>query len=663
MAIRPRANKNANAPSHDATGTNHSYKEPSVAPRVVSTKTKGKPRRHRSSTTLVLIGMGAVMSAMIVMGMISMLFRGTTNRNNNNNNNENDNNISSSSSSQNLRKPLQVLAVSPAQAGLAIQNVRDRFAARYGDYSDRLLERGVQAFGSLDATAIRILEAARNGRRPFVFAFSGYSVTVGRGNFFNQSFPFEVGRILNEPFQTIFGIDVVVRNGAIGGIPSFPYGFCLEHFLGTDPDVISWDYSMNEGGRDSSVLESFIRQALQQLPKRPMLIMLDQNEARSNLLAKYTTTTASLLPDAIAVGKKDILESDVVVFEGDNVAPGFQDWDVFGAPKQCPGRGSWHPKKQEHAMIGWMIAMHFIRALERAVELQQLDTASAASQTTTTTTTPLVFPQPFSNIPNNNQDVTDLLYGHHEVEGDDYRMKDLSCRTSFLPATDHSKVLPSVVVGGLAAEGELDIMIDRTDAHYQKGWMLDVSKVERDTKRKVERCGGLGYLDMKIAMYGIPESGTLRLWLPFEGPSHEGHGHEHEHEHDANINAKHWFDDLIICEANDKRGETACHLDHDLEVVVGGAPVTSIGLVKGAGEYLKRTTCVNVGVPETAQITKLGQVVVQPNGKPLSAEEKRKKFAGLTDDAVGLVVDITVKAGVTRDNGACCLSHIVWEQH
>jgi hypothetical protein len=29
--------------------------------------------------------------------------------------------------------------------------------------------------------------------------------------------------------------------------------------------------------------------------------------------------------------------------------------------------------------------------------------------------------------------------------------------------------------------------------------VLEVSKVKQDTKRKVDACGGLGYLDMKIA--------------------------------------------------------------------------------------------------------------------------------------------------------------------
>eukprot|EP00980_Cylindrotheca_fusiformis_P007455 scaffold1537_cov108-Cylindrotheca_fusiformis.AAC.14 len=245
----------------------------------------------------------------------------------------------------------QLRNVSPAKVAAWIQEVRDEFQQRYGaQYADALFEKGVQSFGSLDATAERMLQAAQENR-PFVVAFSGYSITVGRGNFLNQSFPFVMERVLQQPMRNILGVSLIVRNAAIGGIPSFPYGFCLEHFLGADPDVIGWDYSMNEGPKDSSVLEAFIRQASQQLPNRPMLIMLDRNGPRTTLLEQYTKL--GYLRDAIAVSKKEVVDENV--FQEDPVPTGFQEWDEFGAPRNCPGRGSWHPKRQEHAMIGWLM--------------------------------------------------------------------------------------------------------------------------------------------------------------------------------------------------------------------------------------------------------------------------------------------------------------------
>jgi hypothetical protein len=315
-------------------------------------------------------------------------------------------------------------------------------------------------------------------------------------------------------------------------------------------------------------------------------------------------------------------------------------------------------------MIGWMIAMHFVRAMERAIEFHESPkllmevTKKRQLSANEARGGAAFFTRPRApKLPDNDAAVTDLLYGHAlSANGnDEYRMKDLSCRTSFLPATDHSKTITSVVVSGLA-EGDLDIMVDRTDQHYREGWVLDVSKVERDTKRKVESCGGLGYIDMKIALYGVPESGKLRLWLPFEGPSHD----RHEHDSSDDVKAKHWFDDLLICEANEKRDQDACKLDQDMEVVVGGVTVSTIRPVHGAGEYLKRTTCVNIGVPDAATAARLRDVRTA-EGRPLSAEDKEK--FGVDDDTFGLVVEITAKSKVTRAGGACCISHIVWEQH
>jgi hypothetical protein len=123
----------------------------------------------------------------------------------------------------------------------------------------------------------------------FVMAFGGYSVTVGRGNHFEQSYPFIMEKILS-PVLSLppLGVKLIVRNSAIGGIPSFPYGWCLPNFLGDDADAVSWDYGMNEG-RGAAGLESYVRQSLM-LPKSPpMFILLDMKRPRLDFLQKYVS--------------------------------------------------------------------------------------------------------------------------------------------------------------------------------------------------------------------------------------------------------------------------------------------------------------------------------------------------------------------------------------
>ena len=400
---------------------------------------------------------------------------------------------------------------------------------------------------------------------------------------------------------------------------------------------------MNEQSKDPAVLEAYIRQVLHQLPKQPFFIMVDNNKLRSNLLDDYVNR--GILPGALTVAKVDtVVDKELLDKPDSEKPPGFQQWEEFGAPDRCPGKGSWHPKIREHEYMGWMMAMHFVKALEWVHDVQQKDPKSWREKYMHLETREMAsFPAPISNPPPGNaQAATDILFGH-KLKENHYQMKDLSCRTNFLPATDFDKVLPSLVTSGLSAKATAaNIMDKRSDDLYKEGWVLDVADIERDTKRKVENCGGLGYIDMKIALYGIPESGTLELFLPYEGKPHD-----HAHNEETNKDAHHWFDGLIICEANDKRGEEACKLDRDIEYVVGGVPVKDVTMVSGAAEYLKRKTCANIEIPSGAQVSQRDVV-----GVDSSTEETR-----------GLIVEIKAKSQVTRSGGACCISHVVWEQH
>jgi hypothetical protein len=561
---------------------------------------------------------------------------------------------------------------------VTISDVQNEFYQRYGgqEQATRIYERGIRSFGALEHTAqrfLRILASSTSSKsvKSFVFSFAGYSVTVGRGNHYEQSYPFVLERILQPLLLSELNIQLTVRNAAIGGIPSFPYGFCLPHFLGYDANVVSWDYSMNEG-KGSTVLEAYIRQSQSQLSNtQPMMIVLDTNAARCQLLDSYIQS--NLLLDGLCVGMaKDAVENLQSVLQQDNVPIGFQNWNEFGAAPSCPGRGDWHPKKMEHELIGWMIALYFVDAIQMVKQTIETNPNwktlyKPHESTIHRVAKQIQFPQPHTatSLPQNDNEVTSLLYGHRNTDdmsdaAASYTMNHVSCRTNFLPATDIDSVLPSIVVNGLNTETTADnIMTERTDPMYETGWVLDVSSVERVTKVKVDQCGGLGYVDMKIALYGIPKSGVLRLWLPIE--SRDG-GTENNNKNDAL--ASNWFNELIICEANEKRAADACRLDTDIAFTVGGSSVVSPKMIHGAGEYLKRQTCVHVGIPEDAKITRLSNVRPSEDTSILPATVLQR-LAGTqrySAEHVGIIVDIEAKSKVSREKGACCISHVVWEE-
>ena len=161
---------------------------------------------------------------------------------------------------------------------------------------------------------------------------------------------------------------------------------------------------------------------------------------------------------------------------------------------------------------------------------------------------------------------------------------------------------------------------------------MDVGKVERETKEKVNKYGGLGYIDMKTALYGIPSSGTLKLWLPYEGMS------KHVDMKD-DVPASDYFKSVVLCEVNEKRGDKECNMASDLSFSVGGTTVSKeqVARIKGIASYLKKDICIRVDIPGSAKIS---------------------SKAGI----FGLGIDVAVtNSAVSRENGACSISHVIWE--
>jgi hypothetical protein len=535
-----------------------------------------------------------------------------------------------------------------------IQKIREEFYTRYGgeEEATAMLNRGIRTAADTEEhavkhTAERIVRATlqkENAKKKFVISFGGYSVTVGRGNYYHQSYPFIMQNVLKPMFEKFLHLELVVRNSAIGGIPSFPYGWCLPNFLGDDADVISWDYGMNEGN-GAEAFEAYLRQGISNLSKRPMMILLDNKRPRINLLKEYYKN--NVLTDSIAVGRAEVVKKELLAKDEKDRPVGLQKWDEWGAPKGSPGQSSWHPKKMEHELIGWMLAMHFLDAIEAA--LKMLETVEGDSSIDLGIKDEdherlVLLPEPVTGIPKGIPEaaVTHVLYGtqiDEKIDSNDtahlWHMDRVSCRSNFLPNIKGH--MSEIIVSGTADEIGDDLM-DKTDEQYKSGWVLDVGKVERDTKRKVAKVGngGLGYIDMKLALYGIPESGPLKLSLPHDGPAHN---HENGHEHESDTKARHWFDALVFCEVNEKRGANECQTEKDLTFIVGGVKSSSVTKITSAASYLKKDICVNVEIPKDAIISEIDEKI-----------------------ELGVEVSITGKH-VNRKDGACSISHVVWQSH
>lgn len=78
----------------------------------------------------------------------------------------------------------------------------------------------------------------------------------------------------------------MVRNLAMGGVPSFPNTLCMADAFGADSDIVAWDFRMVE--HDDVKGELFIRQALL-LPKQPAVMFKRKNRYLPALAPLYAS--------------------------------------------------------------------------------------------------------------------------------------------------------------------------------------------------------------------------------------------------------------------------------------------------------------------------------------------------------------------------------------
>ncbi len=183
----------------------------------------------------------------------------------------------------------------------ALEEVKQTFVTNYGgeNAAREIIERGIVTFspssssssknvepeGNIHNMARRIFHAKRE-KRNFKVSFTGSSAVAGYGNYFNQTFPSVLTDLLIEPFK-VLGIELEIRNAAIADIASFPYGWCLDNFMGESVDVVSWDGSLLNRGDTDAAFESYLRRIVA-LDSSPMLIIREgvYSESKRQILQK-----------------------------------------------------------------------------------------------------------------------------------------------------------------------------------------------------------------------------------------------------------------------------------------------------------------------------------------------------------------------------------------
>ncbi|KAH8047497.1 hypothetical protein JL720_16069 [Aureococcus anophagefferens] len=176
-------------------------------------------------------------------------------------------------------------------------------------------------------------------RRRLVYGVIGYSITVGRGNYFNQSWP-AAERRLAAP-----GVAVEVRNMAVGASPPYPTCACLAETVGSDVDVFAWEFGMT-GATTARRICSVVPPPLE-LPSRPAFVLIDSQTRRTDVLRRLgALSTVVNLRRAFSPHEDG---------DGDR-------WAKQGMPEGCKA-AKWHPGVGWHDLTAAALAWHHATAV------------------------------------------------------------------------------------------------------------------------------------------------------------------------------------------------------------------------------------------------------------------------------------------------------------
>ena len=393
-------------------------------------------------------------------------------------------------------------------------------------------------------------------KNKLTIAFIGQSTTAGYGNQHAQSFPFVLERVL-QPLLKELEIDLTVRNHAIEHIGPFPYTWCLSEYIGSDVDLISWDF----GPTTPQDLEIWIR-AIMALEHKPMVLFRDSFAAggRHKIIQEYVNT--NLLEGPTIFDWEGAVKPFLQVKVSKRPV-GFVNWDDFGGP---PGIQALQGEKEEHNwtfrqhdLVGEILGMWLLGHIESMVAVQ----LGALELPKTRENLPLHTPL-FATSSQLRQPYSDLLYFTSPSQ--------LSCYTTFDPAI--SGHMNGIASGTISAP----LLEPKGAIFYNSGWVLDLEPSERKEKLLTREWDHLGMIDSQKSFYGVQASGTLGMRLELS----EG-----------------YLELLVLCESQSPPQSESCVLGNDVEVTVGGEVALMLHRIDSdAVSYNGKRLCYFVDIPE-----------------------------------------------------------------
>ena len=362
----------------------------------------------------------------------------------------------------------------------------------------------------------------------------------------------------------------------------------------------------------------------------------------------------------------------------DEIIPeGFKDWLEFGAPPGAPGKSRLNLSLKQHQLIGWLLSMHFLGALELAVAsmigskplFEDSFALDGENLNLKSDSDRYILTHPFSsndiNIDKSLGNMPSVLFGEPVGElssnSSQWSMDPIYCRTSFDPII--SGELKDIIISGKDAEN-IDLLLPRGPMHYNKNWVLDLGPESKQSASTLKQYD-LGYQDGRKAYYGVQPSGKMKLFLPFERTNLDTKAKNKSPPTKVYANA--YFKSVIVCEVTDYRGEDQCNLERDVSFVLGGVNATASYIIANGVTYRGKKACVSIDVPSDSLLTTKKEMEHERDEEIKDSSNHRSlfsktKFDSLDEFGISLEIFVSAKEIFWKD-GPCSVSHVIWVQN
>lgn len=336
----------------------------------------------------------------------------------------------------------------------------------------------------------------------FVMSFAGTSVTAGHDNFYQQSYPVVMEKLIREAFVAA-GLNLEVRNHAMGNQPPIPAAFCVQSQLGQDTDVAAWEFGMMVGGElQNSYVEEWMRNALH-MPKRPALLMLDPGEGarkpdgddklpttpRTGEPGDWSKSFGGLLEHYKAYGVHAQAMYEAVWSLDHLDKYNFKALVVDDKPTPRPA--GWHPGPGGHLLRANILGHHYLTLLDEAL----VDVQGAVEKNEV----PQLVAAAKKKEEEEGAALPAPLYCDPMFCG-----RAASCAMTFEPRVQGSLLDLVLVPAGL------DKAAPTIESQDNKNWHTQLFEMDHEGVTFSQE-QGFHYLDMKYVLQGNKEAGPLNL--------------------------------------------------------------------------------------------------------------------------------------------------------